>query len=126
MEVRFAWLDAVAAEQRFSIAEDTFVALSASAEMAKRMKQTGNMTTSDRIRQQLLYSEATIALAKAKQTKITKRERLIRLIGLNDDEADTFSLPDSLPDVPETPELMEEITRNFENRFDVTLARLEY
>ena len=126
MEVRFAWLDAVAAEQRFSIAEDTFVALSASAEMAKRMKQTGNMTTSDRIRQQLLYSEATIALAKAKQTKITKRERLIRLIGLNDDEADTFSLPDSLPDVPETPALMEEITRNFENRFDVTLARLDY
>ena len=46
------------------------------------MKKTGNMTTSDRIRQQLIYSESTIALAKAKMRKISSRENLIRKIGL--------------------------------------------
>jgi outer membrane protein TolC len=126
MDVRLAWLDAVAAEEKFAIAEKTFVALSGSAELAKRMKQTGNMTTTDRIKEQLVYSESVISLAEAEQLRVSTRERLISLIGLNSSEAAMLSLPGSLPPLAEKPIEMSELVQVFEDRFDVKLARLDY
>ena len=119
MDVRLAWLDAVAAEEKFAIAEKTFVALSGSAELAKRMKQTGNMTTTDRIKEQLVYSESVISLAEAEQLRVSTRERLISLIGLNSSEAAMLSLPGSLPPLAEKPIEMSELVQVFEDRFDV-------
>ena len=111
MDVRLAWLDSVAAEEKFAIAEKTFVALSGSAELAKRMKQTGNMTTTDRIKEQLVYSESVISLAEAEQLRVSTRERLISLIGLNSSEAAMLSLPDSLPPLAEKPIEMSELVQ---------------
>ena len=126
MDVRLAWLNSVAAEEKFAIAEKTFVALSGSAELAKRMKQTGNMTTTDRIKEQLVYSESVISLAEAEQLRVSTRERLISLIGLNSSEAAMLSLPGSLPPLAEKPIEMSELVQVFEDRFDVKLARLDY
>jgi outer membrane protein TolC len=126
MDVRLAWLDSVAAEEKFAIAEKTFVALSGSAELAKRMKQTGNMTTTDRIKEQLVYSESVISLAEAEQLRVSTRERLISLIGLNSSEAAMLSLPGSLPPLADKPIEINELAQVFEDRFDVKLARLDY
>ena len=70
-DLRIAWYDAVASQKRKKLYEDAFIALSANAELAKRMKKTGNMTTSDRIRQQLILSGATVAIAEARMKNLS-------------------------------------------------------
>jgi outer membrane protein TolC len=90
------------------------------------MKQTGNMTTTDRIKEQLVYSESVISLAEAEQLRVSTRERLISLIGLNSSEAAMLSLQGSLPPLAEKPIEMSELVQVFEDRFDVKLARLDY
>lgn len=84
-DLRVAWYEAAASAKRLKFYEDAFTALSANAELAKRMKKTGNMTTTDRIRQQLLLSGATVGLAEARMKNISAREVLIRKIGLTKD-----------------------------------------
>ncbi len=106
--------------------ENTYAALSASAELAKRMKQAGNMTTSERIDQQLLFSEATVALAEAKQQRLSSREKLIRILGLGASEGKNLQLPSALPSIPEQPVQPKAIERDLGQRFDVRAARLEY
>lgn len=124
--VRLAWLEAVAAEERFALMENTYAALSASAELAKRMKQAGNMTTSERIDQQLLFSEATVSLAEAKQQRLSSREKLIRILGLGTSEGKNLQLPSALPSTPEQPVQPEDIEKDLGQRFDVRSARLAY
>jgi hypothetical protein len=125
-DVRMSWFEAVASEQQLTLYDNAFVALSANAELAKRMKKTGNMTTSDRVRQQLIYSEATVALAKAKMRKISSRENLIRKIGLTESEANNLTIPKKLPELPKTPISIEKIADKISDRFDVKTARIEY
>ena len=64
-------------KKRKKLYEDAFIALSANAELAKRMKKTGNMTTSDRIRQQLILSGATVAIAEARMKNISAVKSLL-------------------------------------------------
>ncbi len=125
-DVRMSWFEAVASEQQLTLYDNAFIALSANAELAKRMKKTGNMTTSDRIRQQLIYSESTIALAKAKMRKISSRENLIRKIGLTKSEAKNLTIPKQLPELPKAPIAIEKIANKISDRFDVKTARIEY
>lgn len=125
-DVRLAWLNAVAAENRFSLVENMTIGLSASADLAKRMKQAGSMTTVDRIQQQLLFSDATIMLAEAKQKKLSTREGLIQLLGLSGDETERLRLPKDLTDIPDKPLDLASLVKNFEERLDVKAARLDY
>lgn len=125
-EVRLAWLDAVAAEEKLAIAEKTFQAIEAGAELAKRMKQTGNFNTSQRIRQQLIFSDATMTLANAKQLRFSSRERLIRLLGIGQDQINFLKLPKALPDFTEKPMRLGQFSNAIDARFDVRIARLEY
>tara|TARA_B100002052_G_scaffold257505_1_gene248911 strand:- start:55 stop:870 length:816 start_codon:yes stop_codon:yes gene_type:complete len=90
------------------------------------MKKTGNMTTSDRIRQQLIYSEATVALSKAKMRIISSRENLIRKIGLTESEANKLTIPKKLPELPNAPISIKKIAKKISERFDVKIARIEY
>ena len=125
-DVRMSWFEAVSSEQQLTLYDNAFIALSANAELSKRMKKTGNMTTSDRVRQQLIYSEATVALAKAKIRKISSRENLIRKIGLTKNEANNLIIPKKLPELPKTPIPIEKIANKISDRFDVKTARIEY
>ncbi len=125
-DVRMSWFEAVASEQQLTLYNDAFIALSANAELAKRMKKTGNMTTSDRIRQQLIYSEATVALSKAKMRIISSRENLIRKIGLTESEANKLTIPKKLPELPNAPISIKKIAKKISERFDVKIARIEY
>ncbi len=125
-QVRLAWLDAVTAEAKLKIAEKAFTGTSASADLAKRMKQTGNFTTTDRIRQQLIFSEATIALATARQERIAAREKLVRLLGLEGEDAQQLKLPTKLPKLAKQPLALTDIAKEINQRFDVRMARLDY
>ena len=125
-DLRVAWYEATASAKRLQLYEDAFTALSANAELAKRMKKTGNMTTTDRIRQQLLLSGATVALAEARMKNISAREALIRKIGLTNDEADLIDLPETLPELSQYPISIEDLSYEINSRLDVKAARLEY
>ena len=125
-EVRIAWLDAVAAEEKLAIAEKKFQAMKAVAELAKRMKQTGNFNTSQRIRQQLTFSDATMALANARQLRFSSRERLIRLLGIEQDQINLLKLPKALQDFTDKPMRLDQFSNAINARFDVRIARLEY
>ena len=125
-DLRIAWYDAVASQKRKKLYEDAFIALSANAELAKRMKKTGNMTTSDRIRQQLILSGATVAIAEARMKNISAREMLTRKIGLSRDEANVMDLPQALPEAPQDPISIGDLEYEINNRLDVQAARLEY
>jgi outer membrane protein TolC len=90
------------------------------------MKKTGNMTTSDRIRQQLILSGATVAIAEARMKNISAREMLTRKIGLSRDEANVMDLPQALPEAPNDPISIGDLAYEINNRLDVKAARLEY
>ncbi|MEK9685335.1 MAG: TolC family protein [Rhodospirillaceae bacterium] len=125
-EVRLAWLEAVAAEEKFRILQAEFTANTASAELAKRMKQTGNFNTAERIREQLFLSGSTIRLAQAKQRKLVTLENLAQLIGLSLTESKKLKLPTRIPKLPEKPISIDSFSSQIKTRFDVQLARLDY
>ncbi len=125
-QAKLAWLAAVAAEAKLAIEEKAFIGTSADAELAKRLKQTGNFTTSDRVYRQLIHAEAAVALANARQARLATREQLIRVLGLEAEAAERLMLPHELPQLAEQPWSLAEIAPEIEQRFDVRMARLDY
>jgi outer membrane protein TolC len=100
-DTRRAWLRAVAARESTQYAEQVKDAAEASAELARRMAAAGNFSKLDQAREHVFYAEATAQLARAQQAALSERERLIQLMGLSGNDI-RFSLPDRLPDLPNT------------------------
>jgi len=99
---RRAYFNAVAAQQTAGYMEQVQTAADAGDELARRLKQVGNMSKLDQARQQVFYAEATAQVARARHNATAAREQLTRLLGLWGPDA-AFQLPDRLPDLPETP-----------------------
>ncbi|MGE3860343.1 MAG: TolC family protein [Burkholderiaceae bacterium] len=102
-QVRQAWVRAVADEQTLGYARQVYDSAEASADLARRMQAAGNFNRLDRARQQAFYADAAIRLAVAQQAAIGSRETLVRLLGLDDAQADRLRLPARLPDLPPVP-----------------------
>jgi len=125
-EVRQAWVEAVAAQQMLGYAEQVRESAAATAEMARRMQDVGNFSRLARSRQQMFYADATTELAAARHEARAARERLVRLLGLDDEQAAALTLPEQLPDVPDAPLLPDEVASSLnERRLDVRLAQAE-
>ena len=125
-DVRQAWVEAVAARQSLIYAEQANKAAEASAELGRRMAAVGNFSRIEWARQQSFYAEATAELARARLEVQRTREGLIRLLGLSGELDEMLTLPDRLPDLPETPDAESILSgRSFEQRLDVALARAE-
>ena len=124
-DTRRAWVAAVAAQEAVAYAEHVRQAAEASAELAKRMAAAGNFSKLDHAREQVFNAEAAAQLARAKQSVITERERLTRLMGLAGDDVN-FHLPARLPDLPKTARAITDIeTQAINNRLDVRAATQE-
>jgi outer membrane protein TolC len=125
-EARQAWVDAVAARQSLTYAEQARKAAEAGAELGRRMAAVGNFSRLEAAREQSFYAEATADVARAQLEAQRTREVLIRLLGLSGDLAATLALPDRLPDLPATPDDESVLARRaFDERLDVALARAE-
>jgi outer membrane protein TolC len=96
---RKAWLEAVAAGQAARYMEDVRLAAEASADLARRMAQTGNWPFLTMAREQAFYAEATAQLARARQAEVAAREALTRRMGLWGEDSG-YTLPERLPEVP--------------------------
>jgi outer membrane protein TolC len=123
---RQAWIDAVAARQSLTYAEQASKAAAAGAELGRRMAFVGNFSRIEAAREQSFYAEATAEVARAQLEAQRTREVLIRLLGLSSNLAAKLTLPDRLPDLPAMPDDESVLARRaFDERLDVALARAE-
>jgi outer membrane protein TolC len=98
-QTRRAYFRAVAAQQTARYMEQVENAAEAGAELAQRMARAGNWTKLDQAREQSFYADATAQVARSRQTALTEREKLTRLLGLSG-AAIQFILPERLPELP--------------------------
>ena len=100
-ETRQAYFRAVAAEETARYMRQVREVAEASAELARRMAQTGNFSRLSQARERAFYAEAALNQARAEQQRLQTREQLIRLLGLWGTQTQ-FQLPERLPDLPRT------------------------
>ena len=98
--VRQAWVRAVAAQQALQYAKQVYDSAEASAELAKRMQGVGNFNRITRAREQAFYADAATRLSTAQHQATASREELVRLLGLDESQAQALKLPERLPDLP--------------------------
>lgn len=126
-QVRQTWVRAVAAQQTFSYTQQVFASAQASAELAKRLQAVGNFNKLDRARQQAFYADTANQLAVAQHQSTAAREELIRLLGLDDDQAVMLKLPERLPILPKEPLSPQAAGRQASQaRLDLQIAKAEY
>jgi outer membrane protein TolC len=95
------------------------------AQLAKKLGETGSLNKLDQAREQVFYAETTADLASARQEATSARERLTRLMGLWGDGLD-FRLPDRLPALPRRPRALPNIEVDaVGHRIDLQIARME-
>lgn len=99
LETRKAWFQAVAAQEGARYMEQVKQSAEASAELARRMANVGNVPKLTQAREQAFYAETTAQLARAAHSANATRERLSRLMGLWGPDL-AFQLPDRLPELP--------------------------
>ncbi len=125
-EVRQAWVQAVAAQQRQDYLKQVMDAAEASAELAKRMQAAGNFSRLQQAREQAFYADAQSQLVRVRLNADSTREDLVRKLGLDDTQQHVLKLPDRLPPLPAVP--LEEgkvLQAAINDRLDVQLARAE-
>ncbi len=121
-DTRRAWVRAVSAEETLRYREQVMDAAEAGAELARRMQAAGNFNALAQAREQAFEADARLALALARQQQLQARERLVRLLGLENGAA--LQLPAQLPALPDTPrDLTDAETRALTQRLDVMAAR---
>jgi outer membrane protein TolC len=97
----------------------------ATAQLAKKLGETGAVNKLDQAREQVFYAETTADLGSARQEAASARERLARLLGLWGGDLD-FRLPDRLPALPKRPASLPFIEADaVGHRIDLQIARME-
>ncbi len=123
--VRQAWVRAVTAQQIEKYANQVNLSAEASAELARRMEAAGNFNKLTRARHQTFYADAATRLASARQEARSTREKLIRLLGLDDAQAQQLKLPERLPELPKQPHQPEQVAQKASaGRLDIRLAQV--
>jgi outer membrane protein TolC len=122
-QVRQAWVRAVAAQELLAYARQVFESAQASAELARRMQAVGNFNRLSRAREQAFYADAATRLATAQHQATANREDLVRLLGLDEAQAQALQLPARLPDLPQAPIEPQAVgSMASQSRLDIRLA----
>lgn len=122
-EVRRAYFSAVAAAQLAGYHRQVKEAADASSELADRMRQAGNFSRLDQLRERSFQLDASAQLARAEHEAQAERERLTRLLGLSQ-ALPADRLPDRLPALPGQPvEPAQAEQTAMAQRLDVLMAR---
>jgi outer membrane protein TolC len=124
-DVRRAYFRAVAANEMVALLTDAKSTAEATAQLAKKLGETGSINKLDQAREQVFYAETTADLATARQDAASARERLARLMGLWDGDLD-FRIPKQLPPLPRRPSTLPYIEADaVGHRVDLQIARME-
>ena len=123
VDTRRAYFEAVAAHESVRYFEQVKSAAEAGADLGRRMARAGNWSKLDQAREQVFYADAVARLARAKQTAVTEREKLTRIMGLWGDDI-RFQLPERLPALPaDLPELKDLESFAMKERLDIQAFR---
>ena len=121
---RVAWVAAVATSQSARYAEQVRDTAQAAGELARRMEAAGNFSALQRAREEAFVANALVDLAQARRAQRGARETLVRALGLDTNEAAALTLPEHLPDPPETlPSDIAAQQSALDQRLDLRLAR---
>jgi outer membrane protein TolC len=124
-EVRRTYYRAVAANETSAVLTDAKATATSTAELARKLGETGALNKLDQAREQVYYAETTADLAAARQDATSSRERLARLMGLWGGDL-TFRIPDKLPALPRRPQSLPYIEADaVSHRLDLQIARME-
>jgi outer membrane protein TolC len=125
VEVRRTYFRAVAANELVGVLTDAKSTAETTANLAKKLGETGSINKLDQAREQVFYAEATADLAAARQNAASSRERLARLMGLWDGDLG-FRIPNRLPPLPRQPSALRAIEADaVGHRIDLQIARIE-
>ena len=125
VQTKRAYFEAVAAQESVRYFEQVRIAAEAGADLGRRMARAGNWSKLDQAREQVFYADAVAQLARARQTAVTEREKLTRLMGLWGEDI-AFKLPERLPSLPaDMPELKDLESFAMQERLDIQAARRE-
>lgn len=120
---RRAWIEAVAAQERVQILEQTRLATQAASELADGMARAGNFSAMRRTQEVLVDADTAARLARAREQSDIAREHLARQMGLWGQQL-RFTLPARLPALPRTrPAWPDAEARALRERGDVRAAR---
>lgn len=124
-ETRRAYYAAIGAQQAEQYLMQVQETAAAGAEIARRLAEAGNWSRLQWAREQTFYAEVTAQLARARQTAVSERERLTRLLGLWGKDA-AFKLPERLPELPGGARDVADLeTQALNDRLDIQAAQLQ-
>jgi outer membrane protein TolC len=124
-DVRRTYFRNVAANEMVGLLTDAKSTAESTAQLAKKLGETGSLNKLDQAREQVFYAETTADLAGARQEASSARERLTRLMGLWGDDLG-FRLPNRLPALPRQPRSLPTIEADaVGHRIDLQIARME-
>ena len=124
-EVRRAYNAAVGGRELAALLVDAQATAESTAQLARKLGETGSINKLDQARDQVFYAETTADLAAVRQEASSARERLSRLLGLWGSDLD-FRLPDHLPALPRRPVALPFIEADaVGHRVDLQIARME-
>jgi outer membrane protein TolC len=126
-QIRQAWVRAVAAQQTLQYARQVYDVAQAGADLANRMQAVGNYSRLSRAREQAFYADAAAQLAMATNQVTSTREELVRLLGLDEADAQRMILPTQLPSLPKAPLSPEAVgAQASQARIDIRQAQLQW
>jgi len=124
-QARRAFLDVVGAEQAALYAAQVVESAEAGRDLARELAGTGNWSRLALDREHVFYAESMLQLARAREQAHSRREALIRTLGLWGPRA-AITLPERLPDLPDAVDGMQDLEqRAIAQRLDIRLATLE-
>ena len=125
VDVRRAWVRAVAAQQRLGILEQARHTADASAAMMKQLGETGGANKLDQGRVAAFYAELSAQVGLARLLVQREREALTRLLGVWGADIE-YKLPAALPALPAAPESMADVEKEaMRRRVDLLILRYE-
>jgi outer membrane protein TolC len=124
-DVRRTYFRTVAANEMVGLLTDAKTTAETTAQLAKKLGETGAMNKLDQAREQVFYAETTADLATARQDAASAREKLTRLMGLWDGDLN-FRIPNQLPALPRRVPALPFIEADaVGHRIDLQIARME-
>ena len=124
-ETRSQYYRALAAQQTVALQQAIVASAEATAELAARQYNAGNLNRKKQAQHQVFYADTLSQFGRARQQAFSEREKLNRVMGLWGTQTD-WKLPDKLPEVPaERPRYDNLEALALEQRLDVQAAKQE-
>ena len=125
IDVRRAYIKAIAAQQRLAFLEEARQTADASAKLMKQLGETGAANKLDQARVSVFYADLSAQVAQARLSVATTRETLNRILGLWGSDL-SYSLPPRLPALPSAPDTLADVeVEAVRRRVDLIILRYE-